>query len=162
MTTLQALFVGSDATGHSTLWLTDGTSAGTREVSAAATLSGIVDQTDITVLGSKALFRGQDASNHVNLWVTDGTAAGTSELAVAGANPSGLLFTGTPDFTVLGSKVLFEGNGPGLDLWVTDGTVAGTSKLTAAGLAPSDLTVLGNNTDLRKFLDTSVSYLRPR
>jgi ELWxxDGT repeat protein len=56
-----------------------------------------------------------------------------------------------PDFTVLGSKVLFEGvdtnDHPGL--WVTDGTAAGTSQVPVAGasssgLQPRDFTVLGN------------------
>jgi hypothetical protein len=39
-----------------------------------------------------------------------------------------------PDFTVLGTKVLFRGDGAGgVGLWVTDRTTTGTSELTSAG-----------------------------
>ena len=98
------------------------------------------------MLGSKVLFAGEDANGHVNLWETDGTSAGTSELAVGGAPSSGLLSGADHDFTVLGSKVLFQGGGPDFGLWITDGTAAGTSELTVAGassfgLTPSDITV---------------------
>src|SRR5262249_48161943 len=40
------------------------------------------------------------------------------------------------DFTVLGSRVLFNGRG---NLWVTDGTPAGTSQLNVADALPSGL-----------------------
>jgi ELWxxDGT repeat protein len=139
--------------------VTDGTSAGTSElVVAGAYISGLIYQyasPDFTVLGSKLLFIGQDTSGHLNLWVTDGTAAGTSEVQVAGASASGLLYSGDPDFRILGTKVLFAAHDTTGDfnLWVTDGTSAGTSELTAAagyqyGLfyysVNPDFTVLGS------------------
>src|SRR5438445_583700 len=115
MATPRAVFSGKDASGGFNLWVTDGTSAGTSELTVAGAYSGglfssvIVGRPDFTVLGSKALFQGVDASGHANLWVTDGASAGTSELTVAGASSNGL-FPGTnPDFAVFGSKLLFAG-----------------------------------------------------
>ena len=146
----KALFVGSDVSGNYNLWITDGTSAGTSELTAAGAYPGglfyyqSADGPDFTVLGSKAVFVGTDANTHGegSLWVTDGTSAGTSELTVAGANVNGLEPRGA--FAVLGSKALFLGFGQhGASLWATDGTSAGTSELTA-GVVPQQITVFGS------------------
>jgi hypothetical protein len=136
----EVLFAGEDSAGHVNLWVTDGTLAGTVElVPAGAYFYGLFDNNSsssyFTLLGSKALFEGVDASGHNNLWVTDGTSAGTSELVVAGAYISGLIHQyASPDFTVLGSKLLFIGQDTSghLNLWVTDGTAAGTSEVQVA------------------------------
>ena len=138
----KVLFEGYDATNRLNLWITNGTAAGTSEVTAAGAYSGgrfnatAPISANFTVFGGKVVFEGTDAAHNRNLWVTDGTSAGTSELTVAGAFPSGGLFSGIePDFTVLGSKVLFaaeDANGHET-LWVTDGTSAGTSELNVPG-----------------------------
>ena len=114
------VFEGEDSNADFGLWVTDGTAAGTSELSVAgADASGVfalyspTAPTDaaFTVLGSTALFGGADSSGNVGLWVTDGTAAGTSELSVAGASSSGLFPIGAAFMggTVLGSTMLFEG-----------------------------------------------------
>jgi hypothetical protein len=114
----RAVLRGTDASGHLNLWVTDGTAAGTSELTVAGAYSGgLLYSTspfinpDFTVLGANVLFDGDDASGHYNLWVTNGTSAGTRELPVSGASTGGL-FGSTlvvPDFTVLGSKALFSG-----------------------------------------------------
>ena len=79
------LFEGVDASGHRNLWVTDGTSAGTSELTVAgADSAGLFYEIDpqFTALGNKALFVGADATRHSNLWITDGTSAGPHELAV--------------------------------------------------------------------------------
>ena len=76
-------------------WVTNGTSAGTSELSVAGGSS-------FTVFGSEVLFEGGDGG----LWVTNGTAAGTSELSVMGAFPRGF---DPGDFTVLGNEVSLVG-----------------------------------------------------
>jgi hypothetical protein len=102
-----------------------------------------------TILGGKALFAGVDASLHVNLWTTDGTSSGTNELVAVGANPHGLLVDGPsnqlglldPAFTVVGSRVVFEGadsNGHN-NVWATDGTSAGTGELAPVGPNPNGM-----------------------
>src|SRR5207237_2173593 len=89
----KALFAGEDTSGNISLWTTDGTGAGTRELTVAGSYGqGLffnVTAPDFTVLGNKVLFAGQDATGKSNLWVTDGTAGGTSELAGAGPNAGG-------------------------------------------------------------------------
>jgi ELWxxDGT repeat protein len=155
----KALFEGYDTTGNSGLWVTDGTSAGTSELTVAgASSNGLfvnVANASFFVFGTRVLFAGVDASDRPNLWVTDGTSTGTSELAASSFGLFSDIGNNPVDFTVLGSKVLFQGedaNGH-VNLWVTDGTSAGTSELTVAGgysfglfyqhLNP-DFTVLGN------------------
>jgi ELWxxDGT repeat protein len=169
-----ALFEGADASNKLSLWVTDGTSAGTSELAAAGAYSeGLFSNTvagnpnivfvnpDLTVLGNKAVFAGYDASGHFNLWVTNGTSAGTSEVTVANAFSSGLFnqsnagtFTAfVPYFAVLGTRALFEGYDASghIGLWVTDGTSAGTSELAVAGANPNGL-FLGLATQILQFL----------
>jgi autotransporter passenger strand-loop-strand repeat protein/ELWxxDGT repeat protein len=156
MSTSLILFNGIDASGNHGLWVTDGTAAGTSELSVAGAYLSGVNPSYLTAFGNKVLFRGQDANEsstaanngHGTLWVTNGTAAGTSELSVAGARST----TFDPSYlTVFGSEVLFEGYdiSGNHGLWVTNGTAAGTSELSVAGassvgLAPSYFTVFGS------------------
>jgi ELWxxDGT repeat protein len=126
------LFSGLDASGLFGLWETNGTAAGTHEltgISGASTASGI-EPHDFTVYNGKALFDGTDAiDGDPDLWVTDGTAAGTYRMTgITGAYTGGL----DPfDFTVFNSEVLFSGFNRNDDptLWVTNGTTVGTSEL---------------------------------
>jgi hypothetical protein len=134
----EALFAGYDASGHYNLWVTDGTSGGTSELSLAQAWALGLGPSDITVFGSEVLFAGSDASDIGGLWITNGTAAGTSEIAATYPRDH---------LTVFGSEVLFDGDNNAL--WITDGTAAGTSELSiagasAGGLFPFGLTVLGS------------------
>src|SRR5580704_2398297 len=137
---IRALFEGDDASGAASLWVTDGTSAGSSElIAAGSNASGLftnVIAPHLTVFAGKALFVGEDAGGNISLWTTDGTGAGTSELAAAGGYNNGLFYNfAAPDFTVLGAKVLFAGQDAtgNPNLWVTDGTSAGTKELAVAG-----------------------------
>ena len=136
----RALFEGDDASGAASLWVTDGTSAGSSElIVAGSDASGLftnVIAPHLTVFAGKALFVGEDAGGNISLWSTDGTGAGTSELAAAGGYRNGLLYNfAAPDFTVLGAKVLFAGQDAtgNPNLWVTDAISAGTKELAVAG-----------------------------
>jgi ELWxxDGT repeat protein len=146
----KVLVDGYDSANRRGLWVTDGTSAGVSELAVTGAYSGgLFSGIDpqFGVFGTEVLFKGYDTSSHLNLWITDGTSAGTSELAVAGGNSGGLFATVTdPSFTVLGSKVLFEGydSGSKRSLWVTDGTVAGTSEVQVAGAYTGGLWSSGN------------------
>jgi hypothetical protein len=132
----EALFVGTDASGATGLWITNGTTAGTSEITVVGTSSSWVTAPDFTVLGNDAIFAATNSSGIRGLWETNGTSPGTTELNVTGAYGSGLFFDNLqPDFAVLGGKLLFEGydaNGHAAP-WVTDGTAAGTSELSVAG-----------------------------
>src|SRR5215469_10365520 len=112
------LFSALDASGNDGLWVTNGTAAGTHEltgISGAWAGPGGLDAFDFTLLDGEVLFGGRDASGNDGLWVTDGTAAGTHELTgISGAatgtigsdvdNLSGLV---PRDFTVLNGEALF-------------------------------------------------------
>ena len=86
----EALFAGDDANGRANLWVTNGTVAGTAELTVAGQYSFGLQPSYFTVFGNEVLFAGYDANVHNNLWVTNGTQAGTSELNVAGASSGGL------------------------------------------------------------------------
>src|ERR1700722_15623662 len=148
------LFVGgyNDTDGVRGLWETNGTTAGTSELTG---ISGSpIEAYGLATFGNEVLFNGEDTSGNYGLWVTNGTAAGTSELTgITGADP-GYLYP--YDLTVFKGEVLFQGRDNGSDgiqgLWVTNGTAAGTHELTgitgadpgSEGLIPLDLTVFGN------------------
>ena len=111
-----AAFTVTDLT-TTRLWVTDGTTAGTREVDTAQ-----VDVGNLTAFGSRVLFSAQDQTGATTgLWVTDGTDAGTVEIA-AGINPSSIVVDDGRAFVV----------GAGGSIYTTDGTVAGTQQISPA------------------------------
>ncbi len=148
----EVLFNGRDnaATPLQSLWTTNGTAAGTQEVTGinGAASTG-VNPTDMTVFNGSVLFNGVDTAGHQGLWVTNGTGAGTQELTVGStASTTGIDPT---DMTVLNGMVLFNGvDANGLSgLWAWNGTsatelVAGGGTSSTKGLNPTDMTVFGN------------------
>jgi ELWxxDGT repeat protein len=109
------------------LWVSNGTSAGTSEISHK------VDAADLTLFNSEVLFDSTALGGSSDLWVTNGTAAGTSDLgSISGANSGGL----SPSYlTVFNNEVLFQGFDPAGNegLWMTNGTAAGTSEIGGPG-----------------------------
>ncbi len=130
----KALFVGSGKKNTDSLWITDGTAAGTIELNSSELFNEFARNPHFTVFGSKAIFVAGSPSFTDYLWVTDGTAAGTKKLNVKGASSLGLVDDDS-EFISLGTKVLFTGrdadNNDGL--WITDGTAAGTKELAVNG-----------------------------
>src|SRR6266567_474734 len=120
------LFNGLDASGHAGLWVTNGTAAGTFEltgISGAASFG--TNPLDLTAFGGEVLFNGTDASGQFGLWVTNGTAAGTHELTgISGANAGGLNPSEMKVFrppSAHSAEVLFAGvnTSDHTGLWVT-------------------------------------------
>ncbi len=112
------MFAGTDSAGDEGLWVTNGTVAGTYELTGieGANAAGLFGRgpagfvPDFTPLNGAVLFRGLDANGDLGLWVTNGTAAGTYELTGISGAYSGGLFSGYfPAFTVLNGEVLFGG-----------------------------------------------------
>jgi ELWxxDGT repeat protein len=87
-----ALFNGTDTDGLLGLWVTNGTPAGTSELTGISGAStGGLNPADLTVFNGEALFNGADAADNFGLWVTNGTPAGTFELTgISGASTGGL------------------------------------------------------------------------
>ena len=75
----KVLFSGNDANHHRELWITNGTAAGTSELSVAGAFSEKINPGNFVVFGSEGLFQGHGADGAANFWVTNGTVAGTSE-----------------------------------------------------------------------------------
>jgi ELWxxDGT repeat protein len=155
----EVLFAGTDTGGvdtHKGLWVTNGTAAGTSEITGIGNTPnnggdfGGLDPFDLTAFNGEVLFSGTDAANHLDLWVTNGTANGTFELDVAGENTGNDFDAGglePGDITVFNSEVLFQGldSSNNWNLWVSNGTGNGTHELTGisgaySGGVVSDLT----------------------
>jgi ELWxxDGT repeat protein len=149
----QALFDGLNTSSIVGLWVTNGTAAGTHELTGirGAYSGGLFFDSsppDFTTFNGEVLFTGTDAVDKTGLWVTNGTAAGTQEIAgISGANIHGIDPSNLTDYN---GEVLFDGldaNG-NHGLWFTDGTAAGTYELSgisggyAGGLAPSSFAIL--------------------
>ncbi len=119
--------------GHfSELWRTDGTAAGTQEISTNAGGNAFSSEPQFAALTSlgdgRVLFQAYDpgaGSTSTGLWVTDGTDSGTREIA-AGIDPIKIVADGSRAF-VSGAA----------GLYVTDGTAEGTRLIdpVVAGLA---------------------------
>jgi ELWxxDGT repeat protein len=121
-----ALFNGLDSSGQLGLWETDGTAAGTHELTGIALAAGTgLDPVGLTVFNGQVLFAGLDSSGQFGLWETDGTVAGTHELTgIAGAQTKGTGLAPS-DLTVYNGEVLFRGRDSSgkLGLWETNGSV---------------------------------------
>jgi ELWxxDGT repeat protein len=116
-----------DAAGNNGLWVTNGTSAGTYELTNIS--SGGLNPSGLALFNNEVLFNGLDAAGHHGLWVTNGAAAGTYEITnISGANSGGLQ---PSDLTVFNNEVLFNGLDAAdrQELWVTNGTASGTHEL---------------------------------
>lgn len=139
----RAFFTGLDAKGVEGLWETDGTAAGTHEITGYGQTSYGISPNELTVLGRKAVFTANG-----QLGSTDGTAAETGAFTdikfgyyysgrlFAPLNPSGL--------TVYGDEIVFlaavDAYGD-FGWWTTDGTPNGTREI-GFDLG-SDLTAFG-------------------
>ena len=160
----EVLYASADLNNLGGLWVTDGTTAGTSELSVAGLGPAQGSPGDFIAFGSLFLFEGADANGHFNLWQTHGTTGGTSEISVPGASSLGLFDEQSSDVHIVpfGSEVLFAGNDSSgrNNLWVTDGTLASTSELSATGadatdgLFPRSLTLFGSEV-LFSGLDTA-------
>jgi ELWxxDGT repeat protein len=114
-----------------TLWATDGTTLGTRQV---ASITGVTDPTfteEFAVIGGTLYFVVFGPGTGAQLWRSDLTTAGTSLVAImsVGGQPSFAL----DSLVASGDRLFFTaladdgmGGSLGLELFVSDGTPAGT------------------------------------
>jgi ELWxxDGT repeat protein len=109
------------------LWVTDGTSAGTRQLGINVSSMLGIDPSAMTVLGNSILFIGIDpATQTTALYALDSTTDTLQVLAPAQWNGSDL-----DTIAVMGGYALFVGQN---QLWRTDGTVGGTVAVTHISL----------------------------
>ena len=138
---------------HRKLWFSDGTVAGTRQLTNSYTLGNVAGGWSaspeyILYLPStgKAYFRGWDITNGYELWVTDGTVAGTQVLK--NINPLG--DSNIEWMTVVGDRLIMRALDGlhGSEPWISDGTAAGT-------IALGDVNTVGASSDPNWFAKTT-------
>ena len=132
--------------GNSTLWVTNGTQAGTHVIVNAALGTNLWTEAGAVSVGGRAIFAAVDTQGYYSVWSTDGTAAGTVDIfnegyALGPTRP----ITG---LTAWGDKLLIE---TGYGLYVTNNTGAGLTQINPwAATYPSEaleepgFAVLGN------------------
>ncbi len=121
-------FDASDGRHGSELWVTDGTSKGTRMIGDLC--PGACSSTPFApaALGDTFFFVATDGQQRQQLWVTTGSSRSTRELtSFSSSRPFGDIVSMVP----LASSVLFAADDGqhGMEPWVSDGTVAGTRLL---------------------------------
>lgn len=104
------------------LWRSDGTAAGTWQVSSFT--AGASELNWFAVNNGNIYFRAYENSHGRELWKSNGTTAGT--MIVKDLNPGG---DSSPEYiTAYNGKIYFSAyQGTVTRLWVTDGTAAGTA-----------------------------------
>ncbi len=117
----KVLFQGSDGVTGGEPWVSDGTAAGTHQVTDLWPGATGSYPWQMTPFNGKVLFHADTSTLH-GLWVTDGTAGGTVNLTATSLNGNWI--------TAFGAFALFDG--PGDALWRTDGTPGGTMAVAAA------------------------------
>lgn len=99
-------FSADDGTNGREIWVTDGTTAGTRLVSDIARGTASSDPRDFQAYGSRMMFTADNGFGGRELWRSDGTQAGTQQVGEINMNgsaaPGGL--------TVLGNRLVFVAN----------------------------------------------------
>ncbi|MCY1035490.1 hypothetical protein OV207_28880 [Corallococcus sp. BB11-1] len=137
------LYFATDVVGgQSTLWKSDGTTAGTvvvKEFPDQGT-TGYRALSGFTAVGSQLFFSVDDAVLGRELWVTDGTEAGTRPVVDLTPGPASTQFAGPAQ---VGSALGFfrivpvASSGSRLELWRSDGTAAGTVRTVDLGTQSS-------------------------
>ena len=120
------------------LWVSDGTAAGTFNLSGTGTPAGALSMNGLRVItaGSHAFFVAYDDVTGTELYVTDGTVAGTNLVRDINPNTPPYAISSDPNwFFVDGENIYFSiSNGEGEDgVWFSDGTYAGTYPVSDAG-----------------------------
>ncbi|MFN7735346.1 MAG: ELWxxDGT repeat protein [Pirellula sp.] len=134
-------FVNYAAEDKIGLWVTDGSTEGTKEVrSFQYPTSGpyyVSPLSELVVANGNLYFQGYDLGTGSELWKSDGTPDGTVLVADSIPGSEGI----SPHFLMSdGMKVYFAGNTPenGMEPWVSDGTSANTKMILDVWPGPMD------------------------
>lgn len=142
-----AVFSAVDASDDRELWVTDGTTEGTRKLKDINPGAASSDPEGLTLFNGVVYFSAETPFAGIELWRTDGTEAGTFMVKdiVPGVNGSFPI-----SFTVVGDRLYFSAYLAdfGSELWASDGTSAGTQMVKDAvvgtvGITPSSMCAIG-------------------
>jgi uncharacterized repeat protein (TIGR01451 family) len=119
------------------LWLSDGTAAGTQKVLDNAGNPAILPSA-FTPFGDRLFFITYSSPNTSELWISDGTADGTRKLLDRNFFIS--LAFNLEEVAVIGDLFYFVADTPetGVELWVSDGTEIGTRLVRDIHIGPED------------------------
>ncbi len=108
---------------RASLWVTDGTRIGTRDLLPAAVSFASADE-DLVRFAGEVYFAARDPEHGTELWASDGTRAGTRRVTELAPGPAGA----APRGLVVGAgRLWFTADGPdGRVLYSTDGSTEGT------------------------------------
>lgn len=112
----QAFFRAEDDEHGAELWVSDGTTEGTRLVSDLVPGTGSANPTRLTAAGGRLFFSATDGVSGFELWVSDGTAAGTRR--VSDLQPG--MFSSVPrELAEVGSRLFWSADDGvhGRELW---------------------------------------------
>ena len=125
-------FSTNDGSGAgASLWVSDGTAAGTRLLKRAWPENGLAPLQGLIATSRFLYFFAVNPKNGLDLWRSDGTSKGTQRVAGLNllARPGEPALQGVAAF---GDRLLFAGtaDAKGDEIWMSDGTAAGTRKIT--------------------------------
>ncbi len=139
-----ATFIVDD--GSPQVWGSDGTNAGTNEISDFA--SGMDDPRTLLVTKERIFFSG-DGESGLELFASDGTPAGTVEIDI---NPTTVGSAPEELFQIESGEILLSASGEaGRELWLTDGTEPGTKLVLDVAKGPG--TAGSSPTEFTRFRD---------
>jgi len=125
-------FSANDGTDGAQLWTSDGTSAGTVQVTEPVTGAASASPTELTNSNGTLLFAADDGVSGSELWKSDGTEAGTALVKDIRAGATG----SSPSRLTTSNGTVFFGadSGAGRRLWKSDGTGAGTVQVSSIAI----------------------------
>jgi ELWxxDGT repeat protein len=122
-------FAATNEVPARSLWATDGTPAGTKQVKQVGIAEFSGYPVDMAADANYLYFAGKTSTNGTELWRTDGTEANT--LLVKDLDPGS--FSSSPaNLTFANGKLYFQANvgGNGAELCLSDGSATGTKQVT--------------------------------
>ncbi|TWT97586.1 Peptidyl-prolyl cis-trans isomerase A precursor [Botrimarina colliarenosi] len=145
-------FSATDGSNGRELWVTDGTSLGTRLVKDIAPGSAASTPTDLVAIGTSLYFIATDGTNGRELWKTDGTEAGT--VMVRDLTPTNATASSVDNLIAVGNTLYFTANDGtnGVELWKSDGTSNGTTQVKNIAAAAGASSTPGNLTEVNGVL----------
>ena len=139
----RVIFSARNAENGEELWITDGTSEGTKLLKDINN-NGDSNPKDFMAFKNKLFFTANDGVNGEELWITDGTESGTKLFLDIFKGKMG----STPNSKrVCGEYVYFsaDNGSEGHELWISDGSIEGTKIL-------SDLNIGANGSSPKQFM----------
>lgn len=118
-----AYFSADDGIHGNELWVSDGTSAGTKIVKDITPGQSGTQIRNITRFRTGVIFSTLTSTRVYEVWVSDGTEAGTKKIYHTGESLYDIFIPAL--FTAVGNETIYF-VATGNQLWKTDGTVAGT------------------------------------